>query len=132
MNFEAAAAEFRARFPGDLDRWDSRPQFDGLTIDVGCTLFPRPDEEQTRRAALILLDGMVRWLQSHTELFESGDRIRLVVFFPASVKQSGRLIFKCWVPALRLPELQGTDFVAAGGGIKEMESWSPGLTYPED
>ena len=124
MNFAAAATEFRARFPGDLARWDGRPQslFDGFVIDAWCWLFPRPDEDQTRRAALILLEGMVHWLQGHAELFESGDLLRLVVAFPASVKQRSRQIFKCWIPAVRLPDLQMPDFVAVGGGFQEMDT----------
>jgi hypothetical protein len=132
MNFEDAATAFRAWFPGDLHRWDGRPRQDGFVIDAWCTLFPRPDESQTRRAALTLLEGMVHWLRCKAELFESGDLLRLVVGFPASVKHSGRQIFKCWVSAVRLPELQGTDFGAAGGGFVEMDGWSVGLVYPVD
>lgn len=131
MSFENTARAFLARFPeGGMKRCNFRPHSDGYGVNAHSAILPLRDEAATRAAALALLAEIASWLQAHSGAFGAGDRIQLVVGFPESVKSGGRQIFKCYVPASRLAELRGVDFVAAGGEFREMEPWPGGVAWP--
>ena len=131
MRFEETAQTFRARIPdGNLVRCDFRPDFDGHLVTAYSTILPAQDVAATREAARKLLTEIVDWLRAHLDAFEAGDRLQLEVGFPESVKTHSRQIFKCWLPASRLPDLQGVAFEAAGGGFREMEQWPEGVSWP--
>ena len=95
-----------------MKRCNFRPHSDGYGVNAHSAILPLRDEAATRAAALALLAEIASWLQAHSGAFGAGDRIQLVVGFPESVKSGGRQIFKCYVPASRLAELRGVDFVA--------------------
>jgi len=133
MQFDDAAHEFRKRFPdGGLKRCDFRPHFDGFAVNAWSAILPVCNEQATRNAALALLAEIAGWLRARSDVFGPGDRLQLIVGFPESVKQAGRQIFKCWVPASGLDLLRGVDFAAVGGAFHEFESWPLGVVWPTD
>lgn len=132
MSFDDAVKLFRTRFPdGGLERCDFRPNFDGYGVNAYSAMLPGRDAAVTREAALALLADIAAWLQAYPDVFGAGDKLQLVVGFPESVKRHARQIFKCWLPASRLAELQGVDFVAVGGGFRDMEVWPSGVAWPD-
>ena len=130
MDFISAVRQFRRRFPdGGLNRCDFRPQFDGFLVNAHSAMFPRGDASATRVAALKLLAEIAHWLKAHSDAFNVGDQLQLIVGFPESVKPSCRQIFKCWLPAAMLGQLNDLDFSGVGGGFREFEVWPLGVEW---
>jgi hypothetical protein len=130
VNFEEAAEAFRRRFPaGGLEWCDFRPHFEGLAVNAWCAMFPRSGEAATREAARSLLGEIATWLQANAEGFGAGDLVQLILGFPESVKRAARQIYKCWLLAAGLRDLQRIDFESVGGWSHEMELWPSGVEW---
>jgi hypothetical protein len=109
---------------GGLSWCDFRPHFDGAGVNAWCALEPLQGPAQTRELALAVLAEIVEWLKANAGVLGPGDRLQLIVGFHNSDNRHVGQIFKCWLPANRLPELQGIDFAAVGGAFCELEGWS--------
>lgn len=128
MNYERIRLLFAQRFPtGGFSSCDFRPHFDGYGHNAHVEIMPEESVEATRALAYTRLAEMVEFLRPLHLLFGPNDRVQFGVGFPASIKPTGRRIFKGWIPTARLGDVQSPNFAAVGGAIGENDSWFVGL-----
>jgi hypothetical protein len=128
VNCERVRELFGQRFPtGAFSSCDFRPHFDGYGHNAWVEIEPLESAEATRVLAYARLAEMIEFLRPLQPLFGPHDRVQFAVGFPEAVKPTARRIFKGWIPAARLADVQPPDFAAVGGAIGENDVWAEGL-----
>ena len=119
---------FGQRFPtGAFSSCDYRPHFDGHGHNAWVEIEPLGSVEATRASAYARLAEMIDFLRPLQTLFGPRDRVQFAVGFPVAVKPTGRRMFKGWIPAVRMADVQPPDFSAVSGRFGENDIWFEGL-----